>query len=787
MKKLFLYRILIFIPTATFAQATETSSIMPEGWTDGSGGKIENLANLRWLSETGRAWDENWVQTSNIDASETILWNIVDHDNDASTDSIPMGFQPISWNSNISNTFTGSYNGQGHIISNLYIHSSHGSEVGLWGNISHSKIENVVLENAQICGNYDVGGLVGYSYKSVISNCNVTGTIKANGNTGGIIGSERESDICNCTSRASISSGNDAGGIAGISYYGNYNLCKGLGTVAGENDVGSLIGDITNGSITICEGSGGCSGMNRIGGLAGSASTTTIKGCSSETKVEGNSAVGGLIGTCLYNTSISESSSSAYVYAKSNRIGGLIGGTWSDATITDCNTTGLVYAPNSDGVGGLIGSIWGGSNEGTIIKYCNAIGLVDGNMNVGGLIGEAFFGKIKECYSIAIINGTENVGGLAGYFAGTILNCFTTGLFIGNDKVGGLVGGNIGELFNVFSTGYMKGSTSLGGIVGLNSGDIVNSFSRGIIVGDEKLGGIVGSLGFGSGIIMNAFASGTILTTQMLPSPIYVGGIIGKKILDHPFTNCFYDYATTGVKTAIGLSSEDMTRSANTDSMGLSTEDFYNKGLGFPVGKDDDNPWVIDKNGRPYFYWQKASVNNSSVDTTTSFISVSSTENSTKLLETGVRYRLESQREWITQPLGNTSGCFTGEMKGIHKDSIYHCQGYAIDTAYLYYYGDMIRFKSSVTANGIIPPPHSSPLKIKLYPNPVSDILFIESRSKIDLIRIYNAKGQILSDGATTGRKQSHVNVSRFSEGNYLIQIRTDGECILKKIQVKHE
>ena len=72
-------------------------------------------------------------------------------------------------------------------------------------------------------------------------------------------------------------------------------------------------------------------------------------------------------------------------------------------------------------------------------------------------------------------------------------------------------------------------------------------------------------------------------------------------------------------------------------------------------------------------------------------------------------------------------------------------------------------------------------LDVKLYPNPVRDILNIEIESDIQSIEIYNIQGQkVLSSN------QKQINVSDLASGMYLVRIQDiDNNIATKKIVIK--
>lgn len=71
--------------------------------------------------------------------------------------------------------------------------------------------------------------------------------------------------------------------------------------------------------------------------------------------------------------------------------------------------------------------------------------------------------------------------------------------------------------------------------------------------------------------------------------------------------------------------------------------------------------------------------------------------------------------------------------------------------------------------------------KIKVYPVPVSDVLYIDAEAQINAIEIYAASGQKIL--AEKGQNKKHqINVSRLSQGVYVVKIFTDRETKVVKI-----
>lgn len=71
---------------------------------------------------------------------------------------------------------------------------------------------------------------------------------------------------------------------------------------------------------------------------------------------------------------------------------------------------------------------------------------------------------------------------------------------------------------------------------------------------------------------------------------------------------------------------------------------------------------------------------------------------------------------------------------------------------------------------------------LKIYPNPVNSLLFVDSNSTVNHIAIYNQLGQML----TMVKNTNHIDVSMLKPNLYLAEINTtSGQSIIKKIIVK--
>ncbi len=94
----------------------------------------------------------------------------------------------------------------------------------------------------------------------------------------------------------------------------------------------------------------------------------------------------------------------------------------------------------------------------------------------------------------ASVTGKYNVGALAGVNSGTIKNSYAVIIVEGNDNVGGLVGLNSGgEIKESFTKGQVTGGSEVGGLVGDNPGGLIShSYSEAEVHGGGVAGGLVG-------------------------------------------------------------------------------------------------------------------------------------------------------------------------------------------------------------------------------------------------------------------------------------------------------
>lgn len=177
------------------------------------------------------------------------------------------------------NKFSGTFNGNKHIIDYLYIDTESDLAQGLFGYIVNATITGVVIgENCSISANNSVGGIVGYAVNSKILYCGNNANINCNGSQiGGIVGELDCGEIRGCYNKANISGDYNVAGICGVAgiYEGmnenniiqySYNTGKIKGETQNSGICGNLVGYAR---IENCYNKGEILGANNCGGIAG--------------------------------------------------------------------------------------------------------------------------------------------------------------------------------------------------------------------------------------------------------------------------------------------------------------------------------------------------------------------------------------------------------------------------------------------------------------------------------------------------------------------------------------
>ena len=427
----------------------------------------------------------------NIDASAS--WEEGAENCDAYTGNgeLPTGTPCTGWVpvGDATTRFTGSLDGGGYTISNLYVY-------------------------VKVTSGDAYGGLFGYAGgRAEIRNLGLTDVYV----------------------NVSASATSLAGALVGVN----------IGSIMNSHSTG----EVTASSTTSTAYGGGLVGQNSSGSITNSYATADI---TAESAANQNVHGGGLVGENFSKGTISNSHATGDVKVSSlgsTHGGGLVGTNYStdhSGIITNSYATGDVEATSTSGTpygGGLVG--W---TSGTI-SNSYATGDVEatstsGESRGGGLAGENNNGTITNSYATGNVeaestSGNSLGGGLVGWTIGTITNSYATGdvtvTVTGSSFSGfggGLAGFSFGSITNSYATGDVRASSPNnvhgGGLVGQSLSTIMNSYARGDVTtsstsGSSFSGGLVGAMN--SGTITNSYATGSVTVLSGLGSSN--GGLVG--------------------------------------------------------------------------------------------------------------------------------------------------------------------------------------------------------------------------------------------------------------------
>lgn len=161
----------------------------------------------------------DYVLANNIDCSDTINWN-------GGEGFIPVGKPSDSLD--MAHMFTGSFDGAGYKITDLYINRPDETYVGLFGYAGYNTISNLVVESAVIIGLGEGGdhavGTIGVLQYGTLNGCSITDTIIRGGDrAGGIAGVANNADIYDCIFDGIVIGYNIVGAGVGFSAGDMYN------------------------------------------------------------------------------------------------------------------------------------------------------------------------------------------------------------------------------------------------------------------------------------------------------------------------------------------------------------------------------------------------------------------------------------------------------------------------------------------------------------------------------------------------------------------------------------
>ncbi|WP_345191287.1 beta strand repeat-containing protein, partial [Gluconacetobacter tumulicola] len=488
-------------------------------------------------------------------------------------------------------SWSGTFEGLGNTISNLTIHDSTGSYVGLFGTISSSGVvENIGVVGVNVTGGNGsgyLGGLAGVNY-GTIRGAYTAGTVSGSGSDlGGLVGmNARQSGstagtITNSSSAANVTGsgtyGTDIGGLVGINEATISSSVASGSVSAGSGNTTSYVGGLVGynvGTITNAYASGAVTSGTIVGGLVGSNTTLTILQTTMRGQITNAYATGTVTGStnvgqfagqnastitnAYFDTNISSTtpavgtgSSSGITGLTTVQLAGALPGTFGSSVWGNLNNQTTPYLLGvgtnqqvyfgSDATFSAATPVWliftpaglQAVNADPAANYALANSLdLSGISNFTPLAGSGFTGTFDgRGNTIANLTINDGTDAQVGLFA-QLGNSSTPGVI----QNIGLSGGNV--------TANANGS-SVGELVGyIVSGTLTNAYMTGTVTangGNNSVGGLVGTA---HGPITNAYAAGSVTATG---GSSQVGGLVGVNAYAGTMTNV---YATGSVFAA---------------------------------------------------------------------------------------------------------------------------------------------------------------------------------------------------------------------------------------------
>ena len=329
------------------------------GFDGGDGSPLNpyEISNWTHLHNVRNNLTENFILTSNLNSTTSDY---------ADYNSVPAGWTPIG---NLSDMFTGIFEGDGYIIEDLFINRSNEEQIGLFGVMNNADIYNLRVLNANVTGGNNTGILAGDIIDTYIDNCYVSGDVSGANQTGGFAGYvSLFSYVYDSASNTDVTGTNNTGGFVGLVTSDAFiDLCIFEGNVTGKDNVGGFAGyGYGSGWFTMiikCEANAVVIGETNVGGFVGIAGSYLDASYSySSGTVSGDVSVGGYVG----NASSLAWIVNAYTHSNVTRLTGSsdegiggFAGTVGDFVITESYSTGSVHYegvadPTDKGFAGVV-------------------------------------------------------------------------------------------------------------------------------------------------------------------------------------------------------------------------------------------------------------------------------------------------------------------------------------------------------------------------------------------------------------------------------------------------
>ncbi|UXD86379.1 hypothetical protein [Thalassolituus hydrocarboniclasticus] len=213
-----------------------------------------------------------------------------------------------------------------------------------------------------------------------------------------------------------------------------------------------------------------------------------------------------------------------------------VGGTPTFGAIFDGNNHVIrnlyINRPESDNVG-LFGVVYSGTSHIRNLAIAGPLTSVTGKNDVGILIGRITRGDVTNVSTSGIVQGAINVGGLIGgaYYEGSrrkVTLCYSTAdVSASESPAGGLIGfSNRTDVYQCFAKGDVTANAKAGGFIGVTQNiSIGDSYATGDVSANDIAGGLIGANDFGVLNVYFTYATGKVSISN---STGIAGGLIGQ-------------------------------------------------------------------------------------------------------------------------------------------------------------------------------------------------------------------------------------------------------------------
>ena len=502
-------------------------------------------------------------------------------------------------------TFYGSFDGNGHEISGLWINRPEENDIGLFG-YTYASVSNLGVrtddDKGGVVGKTRVGILCGSRGGGSIINCYAVGKVSGDTFVGGLIGlAANDAPIQSNFAQCEVTgTGDNIGGLIGSGYNrAKISNCYAAGKASGKASVGGLVGDLV-GTGTNCYAAVTVSGTDRTGGLLGQllledsavncyfdadaagtetgvgkgdASGVTVKTTAEMTEASLAEMLGAAFvsktdpGVLRYpelayfaehtNPGFREASAAASLSPLADFAGG--DGTSGNPYLikTAAQLDNMRKYPGEDRYTGHYFRL---ENDIDLTEYLSPgnPGYHDGKgWQPVGVNGTTFYGSFDgnghEISGLWINRPEEDRVGLFGETYGNVskLGVRTDdgkGGVVGKGSVGILCGYRWGgSIINCYAVGKVSGSSEMGGLVGftINDAPIIGSFAQCEVTGTgDSVGGLIGAA-YNRAQISDCYAVGKV------SGKAKVGGVIGNLL--GTMTNCYATVTVSGTDETGGI------------------------------------------------------------------------------------------------------------------------------------------------------------------------------------------------------------------------------------------